>query len=242
MKLLVIVQARARSTRLPGKIFADIAGRTMLEHVLLRARRVGCTVVMAAETYPYLHEEDVLGRFAQVAAKEGPDGANMFMRVTADCPMWDTGLALGVLDRFAAGAWDFVGTSPAFDGLDVEVFSAQAVRQAHYAVAAEPCRDRAHVTPWMRRNLRAEVVELKGGALRWSVDDAGGLEFVRRVFAACELCREGAPHHTNSATSIGGSDRLPVWELHVSTGGGLAECTAFDILKERIGGEPYVSA
>src|SRR5216683_568545 len=200
MKLLVVVQARARSTRFPGKIFEMIGSHTMLDHVVSRAARIGPVTVAAPEMFPYLEEEDVLGRFAQFAIS---NRADVFVRVTADCPMLDTGLALGVLDRYMAGQWDFVGTSPAFDGLDVEVFSAAAVREAHYAIhpyysSCDSMRDREHVTTWMRRNLRAEVVELRGeGPLRWSVDDAGGLEFVRRVFGACQLCLGGVPHHTN---------------------------------------------
>jgi hypothetical protein len=48
----------------------------------------------------------------------------------------------------------------------------------------------------------------------------------------CPLCAAGTPHHTNSATSIGGADRHPVYDLHAveDTGGvGLAECLAYDI-------------
>jgi hypothetical protein len=69
---------------------------------------------------------------------------------------------------------------------------------------------------------------------------------VRSVFRACEHCRRGVPHHTNSATSIGGSDRAPVWELHQvdrpDNRGGLEECTAHEILMSRTGGAVYESA
>lgn len=44
----------------------------------------------------------------------------------------------------------------------------------------------------------------------------------------CEWCIKGAPHHTNSDTSIGGSDRHTIWDIHAveDTGGvGLRECT-----------------
>jgi hypothetical protein len=48
----------------------------------------------------------------------------------------------------------------------------------------------------------------------------------------CPLCAIGAPHHTNSETSIGGSDRHIVWDLHEvsdASGVGLAECLAYEI-------------
>ena len=58
----------------------------------------------------------------------------------------------------------------------------------------------------------------------------------------CALCRGRVPHHTNSATSIGGADRHPVRDLHAveDTGGvGLAECVASDIwaARDKWGGE-----
>ncbi len=48
----------------------------------------------------------------------------------------------------------------------------------------------------------------------------------------CPHCAAGAPHHTNSRTSIGGLDRYVVYDLHEisdSSGVGLAECLAYEI-------------
>lgn len=240
MSPLVIIQARLSSTRLPNKIHADICGLSMLGHVVMRASRIAPVVV--AFPKPEEDENDVLSRFARVA-RANPN-ADPIVRVTADCPMLDAGLGLGLLDRFYQEQGDIVGTSPAFDGLDVEIFSRVALRNAD--MFAQSRYDREHVTPWMKKHLLYEEVSLRGPALRWSVDDAEGLEFVRAVLGACDECRIGTPHHTNSATSIGGSDRSPVWCLHQvdrpDNRGGLVECTAADILKTRMGGEAYESA
>ena len=237
---LVIIQARENSTRLPNKINADICGLSMLAHVVMRASRIAPVVV--AKPSDQEDENDVLSRYARVA-RANPT-ADPIIRVTGDCPLLDSGLGLGLLARYSVGRCDLLGTSPAFDGLDIEVFSRVALRTAD--MFAQSRRDREHVTPWMKRHLLYEEVQLRGPSLRWSVDDAEGLEFVRSVFEACEHCRRGVPHHTNSATSIGGQDRSPVWDLHQldepHNRGGLVECTAYDILMTRTQETPYVSA
>ena len=237
---LVIIQARLNSTRLPNKIHADICGLSMLGHVVMRASRIAPVIVaFPKETED---ENDVLSRYARVV-KSNPN-ADPIIRITGDCPLLDSGLGLGLLDRYNQGQYDILGTSPAFDGLDIEVFSRVSLRTAD--MFAQSARDREHVTPWMKRHLLYEEVKLRGPALRWSVDDEEGLDFVRRVFTACPHCRGGVPHHTNSATSIGGHDRSPVWDLHQldepSNRGGHVECTAYDILMTRMGGEVYESA
>ena len=237
---LVIIQARLSSKRLPNKIHADICGLSMLGHVVMRAERIAPVVV----AFPKKEEDenDVLSRFARVVRRNS--GADPIIRITGDCPMLDSGLGLGLVDRYTLGSHDLVATSPAFDGLDIEVFSRVALRNAD--MFAQTRYDREHVVPWMKRHLLYEEVGLRGPALRWSVDDQEGLDFVRRVFEACDHCRRGVPHHTNSATSIGGPDRSPVWDLHQldepSNRGGLVECTAHEILMSRTGGEVYESA
>ena len=62
----------------------------------------------------------------------------------------------------------------------------------------------------------------------------GALELA--AVSVCGLCRQRVPHHTNSATSIGGADRHPVRDLHAvedAGGVGLAECGAGDIWAAR---------
>jgi spore coat polysaccharide biosynthesis protein SpsF len=51
---IAIIQARMSSTRLPGKVLKDIAGRAMLARVVMRARRARTVsqVVVATTTDP----------------------------------------------------------------------------------------------------------------------------------------------------------------------------------------------
>ncbi|HZI73000.1 MAG TPA: hypothetical protein VFD73_03075, partial [Gemmatimonadales bacterium] len=166
---LVIIQARENSSRLPGKIHADICGMSMLSHVVMRASRIAPVVIaMPSEEED---ENDVLSRYARVA-RANP-GADPIIRITADCPLLDSGLGLGMVDRYAQGRHDILGTAPGFDGLDIEIFSRVALRIAD--MFAQSRLDREHVTPWMKQHLLYEEITLRGPALRWSVDDEEGL-------------------------------------------------------------------
>ena len=89
-RVVAFVQARMNSSRLPGKVMADIAGRTAIEHVMTRAARaqridalwLACSnndaddplaAHVARLGYEVFRgdEEDALGRFAAAADKAG---------------------------------------------------------------------------------------------------------------------------------------------------------------------------
>jgi spore coat polysaccharide biosynthesis protein SpsF len=230
---LVIIQAREASTRLPRKIHADIEGLSMLLRVCQRVALSGLPFVVAMPQ-PGDNEDDVLSRYVRVC-RRSPD-YDPLIRVTADCPLWDHTVAGYALNQYRTLAVDYVGTRPDMDGLDVEVFSRAALLTADLGTHG---RAREHVTPWLRRNLRAHTFTWAPAPLRWSVDDQSGLDFVREVYRSCVHCANGVSHHTNAPDSIGGPDRILVVDLHQMTHGGLEECAAADILKTRMGGEVY---
>jgi spore coat polysaccharide biosynthesis protein SpsF (cytidylyltransferase family) len=231
------------SFRLPEKALADIGGRTLTRCVLDRvAQIVGKKRTILAvpsgeeelgqewDYVVYGSEYDVLSRFMSVH-RFYPD-VSTFVRFTGDCPLLDVDFSRLVIDRHFAQPHNITASPPRLDGLDTEVFTRDALLLAHDCAGL----DRQHVTRWMRQNLSCDTVDMpRLGPIRWSVDDASGLDFARRVYAACRLCRLGYAHHSNAGSSIGGDDRSLILDLHVSTGGGLEECTAADILQERIG-------
>ena len=239
MSLLILIQAREGSLRLPNKINADLEtppGISMLAHVVARASQLGPFII--ATPGPQEQEHDVLSRFARIA-RANPE-ADPFVRITADCPLLDVGIAAHVINLYRRGGHDLVATTLEMDGLDCEVFSRTALMMTDLNARGRYARE--HLTHWMRRNLSPLLVNLVPEPIRWSVDDQGGLDFVRRVYAACPHCAEGIPRHTNANGSIGGSDRVIVAELHHMPAGDLDECRAADILNERTGGKIYVSS
>ena len=223
---LAVVQARMSSTRLPGKVLADVGGEPMLALLLrrLRAAPSVARVVVATSDDPSddpvaeaaraagadVHRgslTDVLGRF--VGASRGHMGP--IVRITGDCPLMDPAVVEGVLERFRATPGAMYAsnveerTFP--DGLDVEAFSPEALALAD-RLATDPA-DREHVTTLMRRHPdRFPSASLVGperlGHLRWTVDDGDDLEFVRAVVA-----RLGERRHAATMSEVLDAVRRP---------------------------------
>lgn len=130
-------------------------------------------------------ESDVLSRYAGAAAVFG---AATIVRVTSDCPLIDPDLVDRVIsaygERLPSIDYLSLDVSDMPRGLDVEVFSAKALRTAD-AEAREPS-EREHVTSFIYRRpdrYRAESLTLGQGlgGIRWCVDEAGDYELVRRI-------------------------------------------------------------
>jgi len=119
MRVVAIIQARMGSTRLPGKVLADIGGRSMLGRVCDRARRAARVdqVVVATTLEPDDQQivdecarlqvacfrgstEDVLQRYDQAARAFGADAV---VRITADCPLIDPQVIDLVVAAFQKG-------------------------------------------------------------------------------------------------------------------------------------------
>ena len=150
MKVVGIVQARMGSTRLPGKVMRVVVGVPLIELLLTRlnkASRIDRAVVTTASTAEndvlesHLitigfqvyrgDEEDVLGRYYQAALEEEAD---VIVRITGDCPLVDSEIVDSVVEKYIKSEADYVSNinPPTFpDGLDVEVFSFNALKRAH---------------------------------------------------------------------------------------------------------------
>src|SRR6186713_1593119 len=107
-RIIAIIQGRMSSSRLPGKILADIAGQPMLQRVFIRTSRAATVTetIFATTTHPsddpvaeYCEFSgipftrgslyDVLDRYYQTAKGAKAD---YIVRVTADCPVIDPAL------------------------------------------------------------------------------------------------------------------------------------------------------
>lgn len=178
MKVVLIVQARMGSSRLPGKVLLTVAGRPMLAHQIDRLLKVRYAdqIVIATSTEPADDaivkfceqigisvfrgdENDVLSRFVGAAVKYEAD---VIGRLTADCPLIDPAVIDQVISSYFEDPHERVYVSNTFErtfprGMDIEVFSRVLLFEA--GLKATSKRDREHVTPFLIRNEQSDITQ-----------------------------------------------------------------------------------
>lgn len=196
------------SSRLPGKVMADLVGAPMILRQIERLRRTKGLDQIVVATSTHASDdvlvqrladegigvfrgplEDVLARF--IGAMDVFGGHDTVVRLTADCPLTDPDLIDQTLDLHQTSGADYTSNTPERrsypKGLDAEVMRADVLRQAA-AEATDPY-DREHVTPFVYcRPERFKIAGLEQhaseGEVRWTVDRPDDLEFVRAVYEA----------------------------------------------------------
>ena len=210
--IAAIIQARMGSSRLAGKVLADIGGHPMLWHVVhrvLRCRNIERVVVATttngqddpiasfckAEGILCVRgsEHDVLERYFQAAEIAQAD---VVVRITSDCPFIDPEIVDVVVEAFVATpGCDYASNTLHYtypDGLDVEVFSAAALTLAREQ--AKSPLEREHVTPYIRTATKAgrpifSIINVENkkeavpARLRLTVDEQADLDFARLIYA-----------------------------------------------------------
>lgn len=202
VEVAALLQARTGSSRFPCKVLADLAGRPMLTFQVERLRRSKLIdqIILAttdhssddglAEMAEGLNidvvrgsQRDVLHRFALAAQFTT---AKILVRLTGDCPFLDPELTDQVITAFQSQTCDYLSNvnPPTFpDGLDVEVFSRDALLMAE--AECNSSEQREHVTPWILESGRLRCGTFKQAvdhsAMRWTVDEPEDLEVIRAV-------------------------------------------------------------
>lgn len=212
--ILCIIQARMSSTRLPGKVLMPIAGKPILQWVIDAARnsKLVDTVVVATSTEPEDDQiadyastkyvlfhlgklNDVLDRFYRVALEHKP---THIVRLTADCPMLDSRIIDRTIQCHLMGNYDYTHNVGFPDGLDVEIFTMQALTRAAKLATEE--YDREHVTSFMRNEMLFKVGEYRKLEIKnitkeyrlekYSVDTPEDYERIKEE-AECLLSQKG---------------------------------------------------
>ena len=203
MTTTTIIQARMASTRLPGKVLLDLAGRSVLSHVIERCAVIEgsdivcCAVPAEAESDPVAaeaercgatvfrgSETDVLDRYYRAARHLGAD---VVLRITSDCPLTDPVVCAAVLKLRADENADFATNNkpPSWPhGLDCEAMTIDWLGRAHREETSAQARE--HVTPYIRTHAEARIVNLSAPDRsllkhRWTLDYPEDIAFFRAL-------------------------------------------------------------
>ena len=211
MRIVVVVQARTASTRLPGKVLMPLARRPLLYRMLERvlAARTPAAVVVATTVDSQDdavaavaveagvacvrgHPTDLLDRHYAAAIASGAD---VVVKVPSDCPLIDPTVIDRVIRHYTAHAEraDFVSNlhPPTYpDGNDVEVIPFGVLDTAWREAAA--AHEREHTTPfiWERpERFRIDNLTWESGldyssTHRWTIDYIEDYQFLAAVYEA----------------------------------------------------------
>jgi spore coat polysaccharide biosynthesis protein SpsF (cytidylyltransferase family) len=204
MSTVAIIQARMNSSRLPGKVLMNLAGKSVLSHVILRLSKSNLLddVIVATsventddpiEVFCTQNSvkcfrgslDDVLDRFYTAAKKYH---ISSIVRITADCPLIDPTIVDKVIEGFHKGNYDCYGLSGEFpDGLDCTVFSFMAIERAWKEAKLDS--EREHVGPYIEKN--PEIFKNGGLKLyeglqnkRWTLDQEEDYLLLSSIFNA----------------------------------------------------------
>ncbi len=206
MKYIVTIEARMRSSRLPGKVLKPIMGKPMLGLMIERLKQarsvddiiIATTVNPADEPIVNLAKEMGIGYFrgseedvlARVLGAARAYQADVIVETTGDCPLIDPGILDKVVSDYRIGGADFVSNNLEYTtprGTDVRVFSTDALAEVD-RVSQDPA-DREHVSlhfwehpeKYRLRNVRTEFPP-EVADLRLTVDTPEDFELIRQVF------------------------------------------------------------
>jgi len=204
LKVAVIIAVRVSSTRLPNKALKPIMGKSMLEHIVSRVKSATTVddVIIAipvnesenivenmciAKGWHYFrgNYDDVLDRVYQASKYYGAD---MVVRITADCPLMDSWLIDEVVGKFLSLYPDIDYVSNLLPrtyprGLDIEVVNFSTLEKEWQ----ESTQWREHVTLNIRKNAGKYKIanvsnKLDFSFMRWTVDTPEDLEFIRKIY------------------------------------------------------------
>ena len=206
--IVVFIQARMGSSRLPGKVLKKVKGKPILLHMInrvMRAKTINQVVVITSKnTQDNLIEDFCINNNIEVYRGSELDlldrhykaaliyKADFVIKIPSDCPLTDPEL----IDR-VANLWidnhekyDYVSNyhPPSFpDGLDVEGCTIEALSDAW--IHAKKDYEREHTFPY----IWDQPDKFKIGNLlnpygdmfmsyRWTLDYEKDLEFIKKIF------------------------------------------------------------
>jgi spore coat polysaccharide biosynthesis protein SpsF len=181
-KILIIVQARSASSRLPNKVLLSILGETLLSRMIERLMQIKHKAQIVIATSENTEDDvikteaefigipcfrgsldNLLDRHYQAALKYEAD---IVLKIPSDCPLIDPRIVDKGIDFFLnhRGEYDYVSNlHPATypDGNDVEIMTMECLSKAWHE--AKRLLELEHTTPYIWENPD----QFKVGNFRW---------------------------------------------------------------------------
>ena len=200
--IIAIVQARLTSSRFPNKIMQKIGDKSIIEHLLSRAKRskkINDIVLAIPNNKKNIDikknfkkvnfflgsENDVLDRYYKAAKKFR---ASTVVRICGDCPFIDPNIIDKIINIYENNDYDYVSNTitPTFpDGLDVEVFSFDVLKKAW--LKAKTKNDREHVTPFILKDKSLKKFNFKYkydlSKIRFTIDEKLDLRQLNVIYS-----------------------------------------------------------
>lgn len=202
-----IIQARVGSERFPKKVLKKINGKAMVEHVINRVRmskKIDKIVLAIPDNFEddvllaiaeklnvtcvRGSEQDVLSRYLEAAKRVKAD---VIVRITADCPLIDSGIIDDMLKKFEKKECDYflddVGYGGYSRGFDVDIFSLEVLEKA--SRLADKDYQREGVTDFILENPKIFRIKhhkaperFRRPDYRLCVDEKPDLVLVKKIF------------------------------------------------------------
>jgi len=205
LRIVAIIEARMTSSRLPGKVLLQAAGKPMLEHLVNRLRAVPSLrgIVLATTTNKADDElkelsvrmgidcyrgseNDVMARV--IGAAESVK-ADIVVEITGDCPIIDPKIVEQTIGAFKANKSDYASNSHirSFpDGMDTQVFWLDALKRS--AAMTSNALDHEHVTLHIRNHpeIFSKINVLAPPELHWpelglTLDEPKDYELLKKI-------------------------------------------------------------
>ena len=205
IKIISIIEARMTSSRLPGKVLMQAAGKPMLGHLVNRLRAVRSLdgIVLATtinETDDLLEEfskrmgigcyrgseNDVMNRV--IGAAESAN-ADVVVEITGDCPIIDPQIVEQTIRMFNDNLSDYVSNGHVRsypDGMDTQVFRLETLKRS--ATMTSDDLDHEHVTLHIRNHpeLFSHVYLVAPPELHWpelglTLDEPNDYELLKKI-------------------------------------------------------------
>ena len=211
MKIVATIEARMRSSRLPGKVLRPLGGQPALQRMIERIRlsryvdeiciatttnRADDPIIELAENLDVNHfrgsEEDVLTRVLLAAHSVKAD---LICELTGDCPLIDPYIIDQCILSHLSGSYDYTSTFAHYAtypiGFDTQIFPVS-VLQRVAAMTDDPI-DHVHVSCFIYHNPKLFRIngihaapEQFGPDIRLTLDTPEDYKLIGKIFDAMD--------------------------------------------------------